>query len=263
VRVMRRTSTLLVRLNQTCVRVPPRRGPRPTVHASNFYAGGAGGPSKDYGITFGTSAKGAVDADVAIGGYNFAYEPSPDTVLLLQGDESQAFLTVPGGFTGLSLQYACSNAFTATLYDGPDLSGNALGTTSFPATSTCGGGCGDPEGAYGIWFNVTVAFLQVAQSAGFSTSRFIFIDDMVVRLASETNSPTSAPTSPPTKAPTKHPTKAPTKHPTKAPTNSPTKVPTTWPPTKSPTTPACRRKGVKGAGMRCMKRMKLMKPKVV
>jgi hypothetical protein len=208
----------------------------------SYYAGGGGGPSKNYGITFGTSAKGAIDTDAG-GSFPIAKEPSPDTVSFMAFPDPQAFLTVAGGFIGLSFQYACQFDMSATVYDGPDRTGTALGTTSLPATGGCGD-CGDPNGVLGIWFNVTVAFSGVAQSVGFSTSDgSIFLDDMLVRLASETNAPTTPPTkAPATTPPTKSPTNAPTKRPTKAPTVRPTRFPT-----RSPVlTSTCPRKGMKG-----------------
>jgi hypothetical protein len=211
----------------------------------NFYAGGGGGPTKNYGITFGTAAAGAVDADANPMGYNIANEPSPNTTVFWEGDESQAFFTVPGGFLELSFQYASLFDVTATVYDGPDQSGRAIATTSLPPPGSCDQSvCGDPMGTFGVWSNATVAFAGVAQSVGFSPSTsFLFVDDVLVRLVSEeTNSPTKAPARPPTKPPTK--------------------APTARAPTKSPSAPACLRKGVKGDGMRCMKMKMMMKPKV-
>jgi hypothetical protein len=117
-----------------------------------FYAGGGGGPSKNYGITFGTSAIGAVDADAG-GFYDVANEPSPNTTVYMSEGESQAFLSVPGGFTGLSFQYASRYTLTASVYDGPGLTGSVLGTTSLPATGICDPTlCGDPAGDFGILY---------------------------------------------------------------------------------------------------------------
>jgi hypothetical protein len=211
----------------------------------NFYAGGNG---VDYGITFGRSVFGIVDEDAG-GSFKIANEPSPESGVLVVGNESEAFVTVPAGFRALSFQYASQDAVTATVYDGPNVTGTVLGTTILPPPGACNDtACGDPRGGFGIWTNVTVAFSGVARSAGFSTAAaFIAIDDMVVRLASETDPPTKAPTKPPTKAPTKKPV---TKPPTKAPAMPPAR-------------PTCLRKGVKGVGMRCMMMMMMMvKPKV-
>jgi hypothetical protein len=209
----------------------------------NYYAGGGGGPAEDYGATFGTRAVAAVDRDApgGVGTYSIANEPSPHTVLYMDGVASQAFLTVVGGFTDLSFQYASDAALTATVYDGPDLTGSVLGSKSLTPSGRCPGtSCGDPNGQYGIWLNVTVPFSGVAKSVGFSTSSadFILIDDMIVGLAPATNPPTRPPTRAPTKSPTQSPTQAPTKAPTNPPTRPPTESPTkspTQPPTKAPT----------------------------
>jgi hypothetical protein len=228
----------------------------------NFYNGGGGGPSKNYGITFGTSARGAVD-DEAGGNFGLANEPSPNTTLVLGRNESQAFLTVLGGFTRLSFQYATVNTMTATVYDGPDRTGVVLGNLTLLPTGICTD-CGDPTGNFGIWFNVTVPFAGVAKSAGFSTSddAYIHVDDLRVRLTSETDPPTTAPT----RSPTAPPTPAPTASPTRAPSKRPTKGPTVRPRTRSPTrapglTSACPRKKMKGNNMCRMKNMMTMKRK--
>jgi hypothetical protein len=218
-----------------------------------FYSGGGGGPSKNYGITFGASALGVVDSDAGRGTGNFANEPSPNTTLLVEVDETQvSVFTAPGGFTGLSFQYSSNNPLTATAYDGPDRTGTALGATSLPQTGSCDD-CGDPGGFYGVWFNVTLAFSGVAKSVAFSTtapSAFVFIDDMIVALV-PTNPPTKSPTTmPPTRSPTKAPTKRPTKGPSLRPTRFPTNVPVQ--------TMVCPRKGMKGNN-KCMMMMLQMK----
>jgi hypothetical protein len=98
--------------------------------------------------------------------------------------------------------------------------------------------CGDPNGEFGVWENVTVPFSGVAKSLGSAFlpppvfAATVLVDDVVIALA-----PTQPPTSPPAKRPTKFPTKRPTKSPTKHPARSATK--------------ACR-KGMK-ADKRCMK----------
>jgi hypothetical protein len=197
----------------------------------DFYAGGGGGPSKNYGITFGASARGTVDADAG-GDSSMANEPSPNTTLILAGEESQAYLTAPDGFTALSFQYATQGDFTATVYGGPNLTGTVLATTGLVPTGDCDpNDCGDPTGNNGVWFNVTVPFSGVAQSVGFSTSNgFVLIDDMRVEV----------PTAPPTAAPTGRPTKAPFA--TRRPARS----------------SACPRKGMKGGGPKKCKAMMLM-----
>jgi hypothetical protein len=143
--------------------------------AGHFYAGGGGGPSQNYGISFGASAIGAVDLDAPGGSFNVAREPSPDTALFLFGAESQAYMTVPRGFTALSFQYASDRTFSvtpkATVYDGPDQTGTVLGATGLPVTGVCDvRACGDPNGQFGVWVNVTVPFSGVARSVGFSIS---------------------------------------------------------------------------------------------
>jgi hypothetical protein len=186
----------------------------------DFYGGQLVGGGTDYGIVFGDGAVGAVDADEG-GSFGFAHEPSPSTVLFLTGDERQAFLTVSGGFTGLSFQYTSENDVNVTVYAGPNRTGTVLGSITLPAVGYCRTDCGDPTGDYGVWRNVTVPFSGgggVARSAGFSTgpgNQFLFVDDMLIELAPPTNPPTKAPTT------TKVPTQAPTKRPTRYPTTSP------------------------------------------
>lgn len=74
----------------------------------NFYGGGAGGPSKDYGVVFGTDAHAAVDSDAPGGSYGIANVPSGTTALRFWGDDvwGQSYMTVLGGFTSLSFKYA-------------------------------------------------------------------------------------------------------------------------------------------------------------
>jgi hypothetical protein len=161
----------------------------------NYYGGGSGGPAQNYGIVFGSNAYSVVDGDVGGGPYNLTNEPSPSTVLFMPafGGESQAFLTVLGGFVGLSFQYDSLSALNVTLYEGPDRTGTVLGTFGFPAAGTC------PQG-FCAWKRFTVPpFPGVARSAGFDLGvAYLFIDDMVVELAP-----------PPTNVPTKRPTKSP------------------------------------------------------
>jgi hypothetical protein len=148
-------------------------------------------------------------------------------------------VTVSGGFTALSFQYASAEDadVTVTVHAGPNLTGAVLASSILPGVGLCRVSlppCGGPLDYFGVWKNFTAPLLAggaVAMSAGFSTdSTELFVDDMVIELAL------------PTSAPTKRPTKVPT-----------TKRPTRFP-TKSPTTNACLRKGRKGNNRRCMKK---------
>jgi PT repeat len=212
----------------------------------NYYNGGGGGPGKNYGVVFGSNALGVVDSDAG-GAGPISREPSNSTVLWLRGDQAQAYATVPGGFTGMSFQYASTIDASVTLYGGPDRTGTVLGTYELPATGVCPPSeCGDPNGDLGIWRNFTVPFgsgaaaAVVAVSAGFPTIlgfRYLFLDDVLIELV-PTNSPTNAPTEPPSNAPTAAPTNVPTSAPTIVPTSSPSDAPTNRPtkaPTRSPT----------------------------
>jgi hypothetical protein len=208
----------------------------------SFYGPGGAGPS-DYGIFFGTTAKGAVDSNVAGGTYTIANVPSPNTALYMQGPATQAFVTVSGGFTALSFQYTSVADVHVLAFTGPNLTGAVVGSALLPGVGRCQielPACGGSDDVFGVWKNATVPFPGwVAMSAGFSTdTTLLFVDDMVIELAL----PTSAPTLAPTLAPTKAPTKAPT-----------TKRPTRFP-TKFPTTNACLRMGRKGNNRRCMRK---------
>lgn len=102
----------------------------------NFYGSdGAGPPARDYGIVVGPGAFGAVDEDfLGPGGYPVANEPSPRTVAELQTFlADRAFVTVLGGFTGLSFQYSSEAELTVTAYEGPNRDGARPGHPRRPA----------------------------------------------------------------------------------------------------------------------------------
>jgi hypothetical protein len=150
----------------------------------NFYGpGGGGGPTKNYGIVFGMSAFAAVSTDAG-GSYDFVNEPSPNTTLVLGygrgpflGTE-EVHVTVRGGFTGLSFQYAQDIPFdnmTVTVFAGPDGTGAVLGIGLLPV------------GSYDEWRSFTVPFsCGVARSAVFTIKiGVVFVDDMVMELAAK------------------------------------------------------------------------------
>jgi hypothetical protein len=229
----------------------------------DFYGGGVGGggPTRDYGIVFGDGAFGAIDSDAG-GLFSLANEPSPNTTVLILGDESECYVTVLGGFTALAFQYTSDKDATVTVHAGPNMTGTILGTFALPAVGACPSDCGDPTGRFGIWRNLTAPFSGVARSVSFSVGiNIFFVDDMVIELV-PTQAPTKVPTQAPTKVPTQAPTKVPTQVPTSVPTKAPTKLPTRRPtmaptkrPTRFPTAPPtrrCARRGMKGT-KRCMK----------
>jgi PT repeat len=232
----------------------------------NFYSGGGGGP--DYGIVFAAGVVAGVDSDAG-GTSPIAGEPSPSTAVKIAGPESQAYVTVLGGFTGMSFQYASDTDVSVTVFTGPNRTGTALATSVVPGFGFCSeDDCGDPKGTVGAWFDFTVSFVGEAKSAGFSTDsggRLLYVDDMVFAVPKPpTNAPTKPPTRSPTNAPTNDPTDVPTNDPTDAHTNAPTDAPTK-PPTKAPTKRPTRfptkaptmicRMGMKG-NQRCMKKKK-------
>jgi hypothetical protein len=222
----------------------------------NFYSGRSGG-GPNVGVAFGTEALGTVDEDAG-GTASIANEPSPSTVLLLQGNESQLFATVFAGFTRLSFQYIAIEPFAITLYSGPNTTGTSILTVALPAVGVCDR-CGDPNGFLGLWSNFTVLFLGVAESVGFSVGEsFLLIDDMVIDLAppatTSPRNPTKSSGSPTTNAPNKRPTRSPTKSPGSPTTRAPNKRPTRFP-TKSPMR-ACRKEST--GNMRCVKKPKAM-----
>jgi hypothetical protein len=145
----------------------------------SFYAG-VGGP--DLGVVFGRSALGEVDSDEG-GWAPVANEPSASTVLAFL-NEVDATMTVATGFSKLSFQYASGNNFTVTVLDGPSGTGVALADATVLETPQCGRSagyprCGDPEGAFGIWRNITVPFSGVATSIRLNGElRILFIDNL-------------------------------------------------------------------------------------
>jgi hypothetical protein len=156
-------------------------GVRDDSFVGSFY-NGVDGPN--YGIVFGRTCNGLVDED-ARGNANIANEPSPSTVLWFFGGEEDAYMTVHGGFTELSFQYASRYDATITVYDGLDGSGNVLASVLIPKTGICGQdgipACGDPTGEYGIWLPLTVPFSGVAKSVRFTGPlKFVMIDDVVL-----------------------------------------------------------------------------------
>jgi hypothetical protein len=183
----------------------------------DYYGGGGGGPAQDHGVVFGASAV----ARVGISGGGtaiFHNAPSPSTAALFYNNASQAYVTVPGGFTALAFQYTSVATAYLTVYGGPNRTGPILGTLVLPAVCP-NVVCGDPPDALGLWSAVTAPLFPVgavARSAGLSNDdpSSILVDDMLIELAPPTASPTKSPTGSPTRSPTKLPTRSPTKLPT-------------------------------------------------
>ena len=157
---------------------------------NDFYNGGTSGGGMsggNYGVQFG-QALGLIDSDDG-GSGNFANEPSPFTVMYFLNVAS-AYMNVAAGFTtGFSFQYSTSYAATVSVYDGPNGTGNLLGTTNLPANHQDGGCTGDPTGDWCNWDVGSVAFSGTAYSVIFGgTENQIAYDD--VTFGSTTPGPT-------------------------------------------------------------------------
>jgi hypothetical protein len=151
------------------------------------------GDGPDYGVEFGISWVGLVDSDAG-GSGGIANEPSNSTVLFLSPFEVlDATVTVPGGFTQLSFQYASDVDVDLFLYDGLAGDGNVIDTVRLPRSGYCEEGnfpgdfpfCGDPTGFVGVWLNYSVPeFEGVARSGAFMGPEdwdfVLVIDDMLV-----------------------------------------------------------------------------------
>jgi hypothetical protein len=223
----------------------------PTIRSGTAAAEGGGGwPAKACGVSFGTEVSGSVASGAAFP--HFANAPSPVAVAvatfrsLTDGDSTQAYATVLGGFYG---------AFVP-LHE-PGEHGRYLVRWARPDRDRPWHYCRPSENGTvpgRTWENFTVPIGGRGGpfSAGFSTNANGFlVDDGVIELAPPTPTPPPTPHSP-TQAPTKPPTKGPTERPTKAPTAA--RRPTRFP-AKAPTNVCLR--GVKGAHMkRCMTKKK-------
>jgi hypothetical protein len=88
-------------------------------------------------------------------------------------NETDTYMTVASGFTGLSFQVASYFDGFYFVYDGPNGTGNVLSRGTFTKTGVCGDGfdfppCGDPTGALGAWNLVIIPVSGVAKSAVFT-----------------------------------------------------------------------------------------------
>jgi hypothetical protein len=135
---------------------------------SNYYNGGLGGfgsgPGPNDGIIFGPDAIAAIAMSAGGSGY-FSENPSGVTIVSFLSGPG-VVMNVPGGFTtGFSFYYASGTSTgTVTVYDGPNATGNILGTVPLAAT---GAYC-DPSWQYSCWTTQGVSFSGIAQSADFS-----------------------------------------------------------------------------------------------
>lgn len=133
----------------------------------NFYNGGTdsqGNSGTNYGIQFGVNALSLIDSDAG-GTGNFAYEPSPDTIMFFLSG-SAILNYVPGFDTGFSFYYSSSTAAAVNVYDGLDASGTLLGSINLTAqyNDNC---TGDPHGGFCNWTPIGVSFSGMAHSIDF------------------------------------------------------------------------------------------------
>jgi hypothetical protein len=156
-----------------------------------YYAGAPGG-GPDYGVEFGEAWVGLVDSDAG-GTGGFANEPSNSTVISLFPLPDTS-VTVPGGFTELSFQYASDADVEINVYDDLAGDGNLIATGTLPRTGFCeeegfpGGDfppCGDPTGFFGVWSSYSGQYASpgsVATSFTFVVGgeTVLLIDDMVI-----------------------------------------------------------------------------------
>ncbi len=137
---------------------------------NDFYNGGTSGQGysgNNYGVQFGI-ALGLIDEDAG-GSGNFAWEPSPSTIMFFL-DANEAYMNVAAGFeTGFSFYYCALYDGSVSVYDEINGTGNLLGTTLIPQTNPGNVG-GDPNGFYDNWLIVSVAFNGIAKSVVFTGS---------------------------------------------------------------------------------------------
>ena len=142
----------------------------------DFYNGGTdsdGNSGIDYGISFGSYARGLIDRDAG-GQGNFANEPTPDTTMyFLSG--SAVLDYAPGFDSGFSFFYTTSLDASVTVWDGLGATGTLLGQidlfTNNIANDCVGdpqGGPGDPYGQFCHWDVGSLAFSGTAKSIDFS-----------------------------------------------------------------------------------------------
>lgn len=114
-------------------------------------------------VTFGDSWLGVIDADAG-GMGNFANEPSPDTATSFL--DTLDPITFDTGVQYIELYYvasAISLPVTLTAWDGPDGTGNVVGTSvgNTVGTDFDGANCsGDPTGQFCLWDLLSLAAAQ-------------------------------------------------------------------------------------------------------
>jgi hypothetical protein len=137
----------------------------------SFYDGGLGalgsGPGPDLGIVFENVAV-LVDTDAPTGEGDFANEPTPDSVGAVFFMQEYTLMNVLDGFTtGFSFYYSTYAPATLDVYDGPDATGNLLGSIDLLPQCCPVHGCkasGDPRGTFRCWDQAGIAFDGTAYS---------------------------------------------------------------------------------------------------
>lgn len=148
----------------------------------NYYGTDTG--AYQYGIVF----KGAVASSSNI---FIANEPSPPTAVDFDA-AGAGYISIPNGFTGLSLQYVSWHPSVVFLYDGPDKTGSILAHYILSPTD-------EERNRLDGWRSVALPFPGVAKSVAFLTQHNVIFDDIRFNLVQV---PVPRPTSKP-KPPTK------------------------------------------------------------
>jgi hypothetical protein len=108
---------------------------------NNYYNGGTGsfgsGPGPNYGVTFTANAQAVVSASKG-GSGNFINNPGKTPVLFFQTSKNVTITTATGFPVALLFYYSALQGGTATVYDGPNGTGNILANIALgPNNSGC------------------------------------------------------------------------------------------------------------------------------
>ena len=135
-------------------------------YINDFYNGGTGslgsGPGPNFGLQFTTNAQTIVSASKG-GSGNFIHNPGGYPVMFFQTGKNVTITPTNGTQTGLWFYYSALQAGVATVYAGPNGTGNILASITLTANNS---GC--PTYKLCVWSPVGVPLTGTAGSISFA-----------------------------------------------------------------------------------------------